>query len=119
MSKGWIGVDFDGTLAHYDHWQGGFTFGKPVKAMVEKVKQALEAGYDVKIMTARVSEPTANINLEVRRAIEKWLVEEAGLPVLEITCIKDYKMIELWDDRSVRVIANTGEFDGQGSRLVP
>ncbi len=22
MSNGWIGVDLDGTLAHYDGWQG-------------------------------------------------------------------------------------------------
>jgi hypothetical protein len=21
-SNGWIGVDFDGTLAHYDRWEG-------------------------------------------------------------------------------------------------
>lgn len=29
--------------------------------------------------------------------------------VLPITNIKDYQMIELWDDRAVQVIPNTGQ----------
>ena len=31
MSGGWIGVDFDGTIAHYEGWNGG-ELGKPISA---------------------------------------------------------------------------------------
>jgi hypothetical protein len=35
-----------------------------------------------------------------------------------VTCMKDYGMIQLWDDRAVRVVENTGQpccgnFDGE------
>jgi len=43
-----------------------------------------------------------------RELIEKWLVEHIG-QVLVITSEKDYYMIELWDDRAIRVVTNTGE----------
>ena len=44
--------------------------------------------------------------------IQNWLVRhgfvwEDGLP-LEITDRKDFHMIQLWDDRAVEVIQNTG-----------
>jgi hypothetical protein len=59
----------------------------------------------VKIFTARVS------NLErspkARIAIADWCQRHIGQQ-LEITCIKDYAMIELWDDRCVGVEHNTG-----------
>jgi len=29
MSKGWVGVDLDGTLAHYDGWKGADHIGEP------------------------------------------------------------------------------------------
>jgi len=32
-----------------------------------------------------------------------------GLPELEVTNVKDFAMIELWDDRCKQVIINTGE----------
>ena len=35
-------------------------------------------------------------------------LEKHDLPQLEITNAKDMDMIELWDDRCVQVIANTG-----------
>jgi hypothetical protein len=28
---------------------------------------------------------------------------------LEVTCVKDFAMIELWDDRAVGVLMNTGQ----------
>ena len=37
------------------------------------------------------------------------MVEKQGLPSLEITNAKDMDMIELWDDRCVQVIPNTGK----------
>ena len=41
--KGWIGVDLDGTLAHYDKWRGVEHIGKPVPVMLERVKKWLES----------------------------------------------------------------------------
>ena len=112
-NRGWIGVDLDGTLAHYDEWRGPTHIGAPVPEMVERVKRWLAAGHTVKIFTARVShEPQAD---EVRRAIAEWLVKhEIGL--LEVTCTKDFAMIELWDDRCVQVEPNTGRPVAQSTR---
>jgi hypothetical protein len=36
-----------------------------------------------------------------------WL-ESVGLPRLPVTNVKDFSLIELWDDRCVRVEPNTG-----------
>lgn len=96
----WIGVDLDGTLAEYDHWRGDQHIGKPIPVMVERVKRWLSEGKEVKIFTARAY---AN-DVE---PIKKWCLTHIGCE-LPITCIKDYGMIELWDDRAVQVIPNKG-----------
>lgn len=107
--NGWIGVDLDGTLAHYTHYQGPAHIGPPVPAMVERVKRWLAEGRDVRIFTARVAGYYADpcpIRREVA-TIQAWCAEHLG-QVLKITCCKDQYMIELWDDRAVQVIRNTG-----------
>ena len=39
--RGWIGVDFDGTLADYARgWRGPHHAGPPITLMVERVKAA-------------------------------------------------------------------------------
>ena len=53
--SGWIGVDLDGTLAEYTGWKGIDHVGKPVPAMVKRVKDWIAKGQDVKVFTARVS----------------------------------------------------------------
>lgn len=105
--SGWIGVDLDGTLAKYDGWKGIDHVGEPVPLMLERVKKFLEDGYTVKIFTARVSisEPDRS---KVVMVIQDWL-EEHGLPRLAVTNVKDFGMIELYDDRAVSVIPNTGK----------
>ncbi|MAI47365.1 MAG: hypothetical protein CBC34_015485 [Hyphomicrobiaceae bacterium TMED74] len=108
MLKGdWIGVDLDGTLAHYDHWRGAHHIGEPIFPMLERVKSWLAAGKTVKIFTARMTEPHCD-GIDVRQHIQDWC-ERHGLPRLEVTNVKDYWMVELWDDRAVQVIMNTGE----------
>lgn len=104
--KGWIGVDLDGTLAHYDGWKGIEHVGEPIPRMVERVKAYLDAGYQVKIFTARVCRPEPERS-QVIRAIHLWLTFN-GLPELEVTNVKDFGMIRLYDDRAVQVIENTG-----------
>lgn len=99
---GYIGVDLDSTLAYYDHWRGKEHIGEPIELMLDRVKKWIKDGKEVKIFTARASDPDAIIY------IEAWL-EKHGIPGLEITNTKDSKMIQFWDDRAVSVIPNTGE----------
>lgn len=113
--QGWIGVDLDGTLAEYDGWQGVEHIGKPIPRMLERVRLWLNEGRDVRIFTARayrmlypVGTPERAESELVIRHVHKWL-QEQGLPHLPVTCFKDFGMVELWDDRCVQVIPNTGE----------
>lgn len=103
-TKGWIGVDLDGTLAHYASWDGG-KVGPPIPLMVERVKRWLAANIDVRIVTARVAGADADSQ---RTIIQDWTTLHIGRP-LPVTCSKDFAMIELWDDRAVQVIPNTGK----------
>jgi hypothetical protein len=93
----WIGVDLDGTLAHYDTYKGDDFVGAPIKPMVNKVKQWLKEGKDVRIFTARKPHP----------AIRRFSMENFG-KVLPITSVKDPGMIALYDDRAVSVKRNKG-----------
>lgn len=98
--NGWIGVDLDGTLAHYDGWKGADHIGLPIPDMLRRVREWVAAGRKVKIFTARACVP------EQCEPIRAWLAVH-GLE-LEITNVKDFHMVELWDDRAVQVIPNTG-----------
>jgi len=100
--RAWIGVDLDGTLARDDTRFSLDTIGSPVPKMVDRVKGILEKGTAVKIFTARACDR------EQRVLIKQWL-KDNGLPDLDITNVKDYDMIRLYDDRAVQVVANTGE----------
>lgn len=102
--SGWIGVDLDGTLAEYGGWLGPHHIGRPIPAMVARVKEWLREGKFVKIFTARVSYGDPN---NCRAEIEKWCIEHIG-QALPVTNEKDFGMIELWDDRCVQVELNTG-----------
>ena len=110
---GWIGVDLDGTLAHYTVWEGPDCIGPPVEKMLARVKRWVDKGIEVRIVTARaaVTDMTVSANeavLESRQAIQDWCVKH-GLPRLPVTATKDYGMIELWDDRAIQIVRNTGE----------
>ena len=98
----WIGVDLDGTLAHWDGWKGHEHIGEPIPAMVERVKRWIKMDIEVRIFTARASIPEHTI------PVEKWLARN-GLGGLRVTNEKDYRMLQLWDDRCVQVVPNTGE----------
>lgn len=111
---GWIGVDLDGTLATKDFGEDtGVEFdpnrvGEPVGLMLERVRQWVYDGVDVRIFTARASQPNFNVKI-----IHDWLAN-VGLPPLPVICVKDYHMDELWDDRCVQVEPNTGRrMDGK------
>jgi len=104
--NGWIGVDLDRTLAKYDKWRGSEHIGEPIPLMLNRVKEWLNEGRNVKIFTARVSSnnPERIYSLYI---INKWCEKHIG-QVLEVTSEKDYGMIELYDDRCKQIIPNTG-----------
>jgi len=129
--KGWIGVDFDGTLAQYGTWVGADHCGEPIAPMVERVRKWLALGHEVRIFTARIhpldkcfkpedyllghSSDRAMGAWVAVQAIRTWCQQHIGV-VLPITNVKDYGMLELWDDRAVQVRPNTGEKVGNSTR---
>lgn len=137
--KGWIGVDLDGTLAHYDGWVSVEHIGPPVPLMLARVKAWLANGQDVRIFTARVFYDSRADTGTVRdyaeaqlakwrerrtqadraeRVIRDWCLLHIGQEV-PITCVKDFAMMQIWDDRAVQIVPNTGQrADGQEATLV-
>ena len=96
----WIGIDLDGTLAYYDHWRGADHIGEPVPKMLAFVQDLIRQGHKCKLFTARASIPS---QIPVIQAY----LDKLQLP-MEITCMKDYGMMMLYDDRCTQVEKNTG-----------
>lgn len=111
-NSGWIGVDLDGTLAHYDGWKGPEHIGEPIRPMLARVKVWRSGGREVRIFSARVwtdGTPQRDREAQIARlAIQCWLEKHLG-ETLPVTNVKDLAMIELWDDRAVRIMPNTGQ----------
>jgi hypothetical protein len=118
MSKlGWIGVDLDGTLAYYDEWMNIDRIGEPIPSMLQRVKDWLSQGITVKIFTARVAFPSDREFIETQtRFIQDWCEKYVGQK-LDVTCMKDFAMLELWDDRCIQVVTNTGRPAGEVSSM--
>lgn len=123
---GWIGVDLDGTLAQYDGWKDG-AVGEPIPMMLARVKQWLEQGIEVRIVTARVSllrglseqvayERMKDIKRQ-RELIDAWCEKHVGQR-LKVTNEKDFAMVMLWDDRCVQIECNTGRAVGTHERAL-
>jgi len=112
--KPWIGVDLDGTLAEYHGGVGPDEIGKPVPAMVGLVRRWIDVDkIEVRIFTARVAGDRDGIPVRTSiKLIQDWLEEECKLPRLVVTNMKDFGMVELYDDRAVQVVFNTGELVG-------
>lgn len=108
----WIGVDLDGTLAYYDGWKGVDNIGAPIPLMVGRVKRWLREGKTIKVFTARMHnqgmiDPQTKRPIDALTPIETWCKKHIGV-VLEVTNVKDFDMIELYDDRCIQVRTNTG-----------
>jgi hypothetical protein len=108
-NNGWIAVDLDGTLAEYHGWVDGQGIGKPIPKMVDRVKIWLNEGKDVRIFTARAAVAVGSEHAypAIIKEIEDWCRQHIGV-VLPITCQKDFRMVELWDDRCKQIIPNSG-----------
>lgn len=116
--RGWIGVDLDGTLAKRTDWTKGVGVGEPVPAMVQRVQDMLEDGWEVRILTARVAvtgeySPISKHYADPMFAdqqtklIQDWCLKHIG-QVLPVTAQKDFKMEALFDDRCIQVIPDEG-----------
>lgn len=113
----WIGVDLDGTLAHYDHLEAWDHIGPPITPMVNRIRGWLNEDKKVKIFTARACDVTNRCYLtgarftldDITHVVQNWCekhVRRGWRP--EVTALKDYFMVQLWDDRAVQVIPNRG-----------
>ncbi len=94
-------VDLDGTLARYTGWQGPDHIGEPIPLMQERVMKWIAAGKTVKIFTARASAP------EQIPVVKEWLLKH-GFGDLDVSNVKGFDAVEIWDDRAVTVEKNTG-----------
>lgn len=107
--KGFIGVDFDGTLAKYDKYEGPTSLGEPIPKMVDRVKRWLKEGKNVAIFTARVAPDHPLVEqVAAEEAIKEWCKTHLGQELF-VTCVKYSSMYEFWDDKAVGVEKNTGE----------
>lgn len=106
--SGYVGVDFDGTLAIGHAWPG---LGDPVPAMVARIKHWRAQGIEVRIITARAAfygPEYENTRMVQLASIREWCATHIG-ELLPVQAHKDYHLIELWDDRAVRVVLDTGQ----------
>lgn len=106
--RGHILVDWDGTL--YTFEGNGVKMGQPIPHMVGRVKGWLDRGRDVRIFTARASYKDLNKRAAAIEAIERECMKVFG-KVLPVTNEKDFDAVEIWDDKAIRVIRNTGLTD--------
>jgi len=107
--EGFVGIDLDGTLAHYDGWKGKTNIGEPIQPMVDRVKQMLSSGKKVKIFTARTADDQDG---SAKAAIDQWTTKHIG-QTLPVTHTKEPEMSHLYDDRAVQVEPNTGKILGK------
>lgn len=71
----WIGVDLDGTLAHYEGWEVNHNkIGEPVQPMLRRVIEWLNNHQEVRIFTARIS--SADLPAELGRWGDNPMSEE-------------------------------------------
>ena len=96
-----VGFDLDGTLAKRESPFNADTVGEPVKAMVAKLREHLDAGDECVIFTARAVDEGST------KVIHAWL-KEHGLPKLKVTNVKTPGLKILYDDRAVSVKPDKG-----------
>jgi len=104
------GVDLDKTTATYDTWKGPEHIGEPIPLMQVRIAAWFANGDAVDVFTARMhpshgDEETAAAEV----AIRAWYMKVFGQEPREVTCEKNPKWDDIWDDKTVQVVPNTGE----------
>lgn len=106
-----IALDFDGTLAYYDKWEGQANkVGPAIPRMVQNVKNWLAKGYKVTIFTARLSHSHEEAESSIK-AIKQFL-QQNNLPELDITAVKMHYFTHFVDDKAYHVPKNSGVVEG-------
>lgn len=110
-------VDFDGTMAGHDAIKNLDYYpektGTPIDLMIKRVNTWLDEGIEVVVFTARVHPVHGAESIAAAEAaIKEFCVKNFGR-TLEITCLKDPRFHEMWDDKAVRVIPDTGLISDQ------
>jgi adenylylsulfate kinase len=85
-----VALDFDGVLAQYDGWRGEDHLGQPMPGMRDLVAALERRGCAVVVFTTRPAD-----------RIHGWL-RDHGFPALEVTNVKERRMVVFLDDRAVR-----------------
>ena len=94
-----IAIDFDGTIAQYDGWQGVESVGEPIPGAIAFIKALRELGFELAIFSAR-AHPDHGVG--GKRAIEQW-VDKYGLSndILFVTHEKLPEFDLIIDDRGI------------------
>lgn len=108
-------VDLDCTLAYYETWGGPEDIGEPIPAMLEKVKEWIRQGIEVRIFTARVAVDDELHYMNVVTAIQSWCLKHIG-KILIVTNEKTLATLAIYDDRAYGVMANTGAIVGENEK---
>lgn len=113
----WIGCDLDGTCAKYAEIVPIDVIGEPLWPMIERMRVWVQHNIDVRMMTARMPLPGQTMKClvtgrhwsyaEMNVVIGNWSERLVGKRLIG-TCIKDFYMVELWDDRAIQMVPNTG-----------
>lgn len=106
-----IALDLDGTLAEYNGWVNMDNIGPPIRPMWDLFTSWLDdPDVNVSIFTARAGDPDSD------EIIRDWLfrhgLSKSQSDDIQITNVKYKKFTEYWDDRSIAVKRNSGEFKG-------
>jgi len=104
------GVDLDKTTATYDKWRGIADIGEPIPMMQVRIAAWFANGDIVDVFTARMHPSHGPEQLaEAEKAIRDWYLDVFGQEPREVTCEKNPKWDDIWDDKTIQVIPNTGE----------
>lgn len=106
--NGWVGFDLDATTAFYTEFEGIDIIGDPIPRTIERINRYLEAGVEVRILTARVATTHGADADKARSAIEAWCEKYIGKK-LPVTAEKDSEMLFGFDDRMISIVPNSGE----------
>jgi hypothetical protein len=111
----------DGTAVEWHGWTAWNEIGKPLPAMIARIRDWLDKGYQVKIFTSRLPLDQSPMAEEVCKTTGERYTRQDMIKViadyfeplvgqrLEAINIKHYKMYEYWDDIAVQMVVNTGQ----------
>ncbi len=96
----WIAVGLEGTLSRAEG-HPEFVLGEPIQPMISRVHSWLRAGVEVRVLTELADDFMGGIQ------VRYWL-DSHGLGDVGITSTLDKDMQQLWDNRAIRTLRNTG-----------